>query len=74
MQPDIVCCLASNGPSPWKRQDSTSNLSRLDRHEVRENGRLTGYNRPMTYWFTHLEHGGFPIERAALGSCDLSIL
>jgi hypothetical protein len=28
----------------------------------------------MTHWFTHLEHGGFPIERAALGSCDLSIL
>jgi hypothetical protein len=26
------------------------------------------------HWFTHLEHGGFPIERAALGSCDLSIL
>jgi hypothetical protein len=26
------------------------------------------------YWFTQFEHGGFPIERAALGSCDLSML
>ena len=25
-------------------------------------------------WFTQHEHGGFPIERAALGSCDLSML
>ena len=25
-------------------------------------------------WFTHLEHGSFPIERAALGTCDLSVL
>jgi hypothetical protein len=25
-------------------------------------------------WFTQQEHGGFPVERAALGSCDLSIL
>jgi len=25
-------------------------------------------------WFTHLEHGGFPIERAVLGTCDLSVL
>ena len=25
-------------------------------------------------WFTHLEHGGFPIEKAALGSCNLSAL
>jgi hypothetical protein len=25
-------------------------------------------------WFTHLERGGFPIERAALGSCDLSVM
>jgi hypothetical protein len=24
--------------------------------------------------FTQHEHGGFPIERAALGSCDLSVL
>jgi hypothetical protein len=32
--------------------------------------------RKMTtaQWFTHREHGGFPIERAALGSCDLSVL
>ena len=28
----------------------------------------------MTHWFTRLEHGGFPIKRAALGSCDLSVL
>ena len=26
------------------------------------------------YWFTHHEEGGFPVERAALGSCDLSVL
>jgi len=32
------------------------------------------YNCPMTHWFTHLERGGFPIERAALGTCDLSVL
>jgi hypothetical protein len=25
-------------------------------------------------WFTQHEHGGFPVERAALGSCDLSVL
>jgi hypothetical protein len=25
-------------------------------------------------WFTSREQGGFPVERAALGSCDLSIL
>ena len=25
-------------------------------------------------WFTQHEHGGFPIECAALGACDLSIL
>jgi hypothetical protein len=28
----------------------------------------------MAHWFTHKEHGGFPIERAAVGSCDLSVL
>jgi hypothetical protein len=27
-----------------------------------------------TCWFTQHEQGGFPIERAALGSCDLSVL
>lgn len=26
------------------------------------------------YWFTDREQGGFPVERAALGSCDLSVL
>jgi hypothetical protein len=25
-------------------------------------------------WFTQHEDGGFPIARAALGSCDLSVL
>jgi hypothetical protein len=25
-------------------------------------------------WFTSHEQGGFPVERAALGSCDLSVL
>ena len=25
-------------------------------------------------WFTVYEQGGFPVERAALGSCDLSML
>jgi hypothetical protein len=25
-------------------------------------------------WFTQHERGGFPIERAALGSCELSVL
>ena len=25
-------------------------------------------------WFTQHEHGGFPIECAALGSCDFSML
>jgi hypothetical protein len=28
----------------------------------------------QAHWFMHLEHGGFPIEKAALGSCDLSVL
>jgi hypothetical protein len=27
-----------------------------------------------TYWFTQHEQGGFPVERAAPGSCDLSVL
>ena len=26
------------------------------------------------YWFTVHEQGGFPVERATLGSCDLSVL
>jgi hypothetical protein len=26
------------------------------------------------YWFTVHEQGGFPVERAALGSCELSAL
>jgi hypothetical protein len=26
-----------------------------------------------SHWFTHLEQGGFPPEKAALGSCDLSV-
>jgi hypothetical protein len=28
----------------------------------------------VAHWFTQHEQGGFPVERAALGSCDLSIL
>jgi hypothetical protein len=28
----------------------------------------------LAYWFTKQESGGFPVERAALGSCDLSVL
>jgi len=28
----------------------------------------------IAQWFTQHEHGGFPIERAVLGSCDLSML
>jgi hypothetical protein len=28
----------------------------------------------VAHWFTQHEQGGFPIERATLGSCDLSIL
>lgn len=26
------------------------------------------------HWFTQHEQGGFPVERAALGSCDLSMI
>jgi hypothetical protein len=26
------------------------------------------------YWFTHKEQGGFPIEKAALRDCDLSVV
>jgi hypothetical protein len=26
------------------------------------------------HWITQREAGGFPVERAALGSCDLSVL
>jgi hypothetical protein len=66
--------LAIGREAALKSQPARGVIARLDRHELRENGRLTGYNRPMTHWFTHLEHGGFPIERAALGSCDLSVL
>ena len=28
----------------------------------------------IAQWFTLHEHGGFPNERAVLGSCDLSML
>jgi hypothetical protein len=28
----------------------------------------------QAHWFTQHEQGGFPVERAALGSCDLSVL
>jgi hypothetical protein len=30
--------------------------------------------KTAAHWFTDHEQGGFPIERAALGSCDLSVL
>ena len=26
------------------------------------------------YWFEHREAGGFPVRRAAVGACDLSVL
>jgi len=26
----------------------------------------------LAQWFMHYEHGGIPIEKAVLGSCDLS--
>jgi hypothetical protein len=28
----------------------------------------------MAYWFTQRESGGFEVEKAALGSCDLSVM
>ena len=28
----------------------------------------------LARWFIDHEYGGFPIERAALGACDLSVL
>jgi hypothetical protein len=32
-----------------------------------------GQNSGMkVYWFTDHEQGGFPVERSALGGCDLS--
>ena len=34
-----------------------------------------GQNSDMkANWFTVREQGGFPVERAALGSCELSVL
>jgi hypothetical protein len=30
--------------------------------------------RLQAYWFRQHEQGGFPVERAALGSCELSVL
>jgi hypothetical protein len=29
---------------------------------------------PMAHWFTQHEQGGFPVERAVVGPCDLSVL
>jgi hypothetical protein len=26
------------------------------------------------YWFEHKEQGGVPVQRAAVGDCDLSVL
>jgi hypothetical protein len=28
----------------------------------------------QAYWFEHGEQGGFPVLRAAVGDCDLSVL
>jgi hypothetical protein len=28
----------------------------------------------LVYWFTAKEQDGFPVQRAALGSCDLSMM
>jgi hypothetical protein len=28
----------------------------------------------QAYWFEHKEQGGFPVQRAAVGDCDLSLL
>ena len=28
----------------------------------------------VAHWFTHREHGGFPIEKAAFGGFDLSVV
>ena len=28
----------------------------------------------LAYWFTQKEHGFFPVEKAALGGCDLSVM
>jgi hypothetical protein len=36
--------------------------------------RITTMMDIKAHWFTHREHGGFPVEKAALGSCDLSVL
>jgi hypothetical protein len=30
--------------------------------------------KTAAHWFTRREQGGFPVECAALGSCDLSVL
>ena len=31
-------------------------------------GRATVHCMTLAHWFTHREHGGFPVEKAALGS------
>lgn len=30
--------------------------------------------KTLVHWFTQHEEGGFPVERAVLGLCDLSVL
>lgn len=30
--------------------------------------------KTLAHWFTQHEQGGFPVERAALGSCELSAM
>jgi hypothetical protein len=35
---------------------------------------MLDWTMTTAHWFTLHEHGGFPIECAALGACDLSVL
>jgi hypothetical protein len=28
----------------------------------------------VTHWLTHFEYDGFPVEKTAVGPCDLSVL
>lgn len=30
--------------------------------------------KTLVHWFKQHDHGGFPVELAALGSCDLSVI
>jgi hypothetical protein len=35
---------------------------------------MGGKMKSQAYWFSSREKNGFPVERAALGLCDLSIM